>query len=270
MQGLIEQRRGPLHLSHAGAVEWIRRISAQPLTGGLVSLVAAATLAGALRVGGLTVASSGDIVLLLMLVGALAASRWGSLRIGTSTRIYVSSVPLYMIACLYTPAVAGLAIGTGMLVRELSVCRECENSAGTVGSQVGRWIVLAVAISSLVHVWPAAYLGHVLALAALLMWVGDVLTCPVVIAPITRQRPRAIISMAARQSYIGELMQYLIAMLALLLFRTGILWTGIIWLDALGTLMVILPVVLLYLYLKGEDALKRDAYVPAVSAPMDE
>jgi hypothetical protein len=111
----------------------------------------------------------------------------------------------------------------------------------------------------MVHGFPQAYEGFGLMLAAPLLWIGDVLTCPLVFTPATGVRPAKVMAMAARQSYAGELMQYFIAMLTLLLFRTGILWTGVLWVDVLSLLLIVAPVILLYLYLKGEDALEREA-----------
>jgi hypothetical protein len=194
-----------------------------------------------------------DLALLTVLTLAISGSRMWPVRVGQATRVYVASVPLYLLACLFAPPVAAAAVGMGMLGREISVCRECGNHVGTLAAQVGRWMLISCIVSAVVHAFPSAYLAYAAALGAGLMYAGDVLTSPFVFSPITGIGPRELIGTVVRQSYSGELMQYLIAMLTLLLFRTGILWTGILWVDMLAILMVMLPIVLLYLYLKAED-----------------
>jgi hypothetical protein len=146
-----------------------------------------------------------------------------------------------------------------MLAREISVCKECANTAGTIAAQVGRWILLGLGVSAMVSLWPGEYIGYAALLALALLWLGDVLTFPFVFTPVSGQDPLVTAMTAARQSFTGELMQYLVAMSALLMFRTGILWTGIVWVDVLGALLLVLPVLLLYFYLKGEDALQSEA-----------
>jgi hypothetical protein len=231
----------------------------QVVLGALLGLTVVAALVVELTLRQPILGSRADAALLFLLTGAVAGSRLWPIRIGKSTRIYVASIPLYLVTCVFVPPVAALAVGIGMLSREVSVCRACKNAAGSISAQVGRWMLLAFGVSAMVHGFPQAYEGFGLMLAAPLLWIGDVLTCPLVFTPATGVRPAKVMAMAARQSYAGELMQYFIAMLTLLLFRTGILWTGVLWVDVLSLLLIVAPVILLYLYLKGEDALEREA-----------
>jgi hypothetical protein len=226
------------------------------LIGALLFIPAVTWVVVVLATNPSTIASR-DVALLLALTLVISGSRMWPVRVGKATRVYVASVPLYLLTCLFSPPVASAAIGMGMLGRETSIYRQCDNQLGTVATQIGRWMILSFAVSSIVHAFPAAYLAYAAALGAGLMYAGDLITCPFLLGPVTGRRPWELIRAVARQSYAGELMQYLIAMLTLLLFRTGILWTGILWVDILATLMVVLPIVLLYLYLKAEDAARR-------------
>jgi hypothetical protein len=196
-----------------------------------------------------------DLPLMVILIAAVAGSRRWPIHIGRSTRLYLASVPLYLLACLFAPPVAALATACGMAIRELGACRECQNAPGTVASQVGRWALLSLCASGLAHAFGPAYLGYAALLAALALWLGDIVSCPLAFGPIAGQGPLALMRRVAAQSSAGELMQYLIALLTLVLFRTGILITGVLWVDALSLLMVLLTLALLYLCLRGAESL---------------
>jgi hypothetical protein len=191
----------------------------------------------------------GDILLLVALMAAVAGSRWIRIRAGKSAVLYFSSIPLYLLACLFAPPLAAAATGAGMLVREIIACRRCvDNTGGVIGAQVGRWMLLSGAVSTVVHLIQPEYLLYAGTLAAVLLWIGDVCSAPVVFSPVTGQHPARVIVDAARQSYAGELMQYLIALFALALIRTAILWIEIVYVP-----LIVLCVLLLYLYLRGVD-----------------
>lgn len=240
-------------------------VSLDAVIGELLFLIAVGAGAAAWLTAPPTALSTTDAVLLVFLAGTVAMSRLWPVRIGRSARLYIASIPLYLLSCLFAPPLVAGAVGVGMLAREISVCRQCENKPGTIMAQVGRWMLLSLGVSAIVHAGPDVYLAYTALLAAFLLWAGDVLTCPFVFTPITGKDPLVTVLSIARQSFAGESMQYLIAMLILLVYRTGILWTGILWVDFLGVLLVLLPILLLYIYLKGEDALRRDALPPTAT-----
>jgi hypothetical protein len=124
-------------------------------------------------------------------------------------------------------------------------------------AQVGRWMLLACGVSAVVHVWSADYLVYTGMVAALLLWAGDILTCPLLLSPMTGKDPLTVIAVVLRQSYLGEMMQYLVGVLSLLFFISGFTSTTFWWADLEGALMIILPISLLYVFLKSEDEMQR-------------
>lgn len=238
---------------------------------GLAVFVPAITLVFvSLLVGRPVINSAADGGLLIFLVSAVASSRLWPIRVGRATALYVATVPLYLLACLFSPPIAAASVGVGMLARETSACRVCANSAGSVLTQVGRWILLTFLASAAVHAWSTSYLGYSILLAVAILWIGDILTSPLILSPVIGTPPFQTIVTVARQTYSGELIQYLIAMMTVLLFRTGILWTGIIWVDVLAAMMLVSPLLLLYLYLQGEDSAPQVPSTPAGSRALEQ
>lgn len=226
------------------------RITPQPLLGAAVFLAATLTVGLAWAAQRPMLVSPGSQVLLLFLIAAVIGSHWLPIRVGKTTQLYLSSVPLYLLCCLFSPPVAAVATGLGMLAREISVCRRCGNTAGDIAAQVGRWTLLSFAVSAVVSLFPASYILYGGALAAVLLWLGDVCTSPFVLAPITGEDPFTIVTKAAKTSYAGELMQYLIGLFTLASLRSGSEWIGVVYLP-----LIVLSLVLLYVYLRAADEL---------------
>lgn len=197
-------------------------------------------------------------VFLLVLITAVAASQWLPIRIGKATHLYFASVPLYLLCCLFAPPVAMVGTGIGMLTREISICRRCGNTAGDVTAQVGRWMVVSFGVSTVVHLFAAEYILFAGALAAILLWIGDVISSPFVLTPASGREALHTMARAARSSYAGELMQYLIALFTLALLRSGVDWLGLLYIP-----LILMSLLLLYLYLKGMDDMRLDTLVPA-------
>jgi len=73
--------------------------------------------------------------------------------------------------------------------------------------------------------------------AAVVVGVGDIVTCPLSLAPLWGERPWRVLVMVARQAYVIEAAQYLLGVLGALAVRQQ-LWTAI---------LLVLPTVLVYL-----------------------
>jgi len=196
-----------------------------------------------------TAPSGGDEVILLCLLAAVAGSNHLPVRIGQKTTIYFSSVPLYLLCCLFSPPIAAAATGLAMLTRELSVCKRCGNTPDLIASQVARWTLLSLGVSIVVHQWPADYVFYTGTLAAALLWAGDIATCIFIFPSRSSAGPVATMVAVARETYALELMQYLIALFVLMLLRSGSPWVlGIAYMP-----MILLSLLLLYLYLRSLD-----------------
>ena len=230
----------------------LRRLCPQPALGGATAALALGALVAAWR--GLTHGIGGPegVLAVLLLVLISAAFQW-PLHIQRQTKVYMTSVPYYLLAVLVAPPLAATVAGLGALVGELSVRRRRGNTGSFVASQVGRR-TLVVLLGALV----ADRLGDVgmrvpaLLGAAVVLEVGDIVTCPLSLAPLWGERPRRVLVMVARKAYAIEAAQYLLGVLGALAARQQ-LWTAI---------LLVLPTVLVYLAFRAmaraEDA-RRDA-----------
>jgi hypothetical protein len=159
---------------------------------------------------------SGSPWITIALIAALVLSNFVSLPLDRGARLWISSIPCFLIAATLAPAAAMAAMGLGMGIKEIAVCRRCGNTASQVAGQVGRWMFLAVIGSALCHLGPLLLTG---AFLGIFLWIGDILTAPLVLsagtiwfaAPYT-------ISGLMKTSWSGEFMQYLSAYFVLPVF----------------------------------------------------
>ena len=230
----------------------LRRLWPQPAIGGATAALALGALVSAWRGPTRGMEGHGGVLAVCLLVLISAAFQW-PLHIQRQTKVYMTSVPYYLLAVLVAPPLAATVAGLGALVGELSVRRRRGNTGSFVASQVGRR-TLVVLLGALV----ADRLGDVgmrvpaLLGAAVVLEVGDIVTCPLSLAPLWGERPRRVLVMVARKAYAIEAAQYLLGVLGALAARQQ-LWTAI---------LLVLPTVLVYLAFRAmaraEDA-RRDA-----------
>jgi signal transduction histidine kinase len=191
-------------------------------------------------------------LLALGLVIAIVVATRFPIHIRRKTKVHMASVPFYLLAVLVPPALAATAAGVGALLGELSVRAQRGNSAGDIASEVGRR-VLVVLLGALVAHLPWEGTLHTVPLvgAAIVMGVGDIVTCPLVLAPMTGEPPLKIIAAVARQASLMEGAQYLLGLLGVLAAAKQV------WALALLTL----PTGLVYLSFRAtvqaEDAQQR-------------
>lgn len=193
-----------------------------------------------------------DQVLLICLAAGIVASGWFPIHVGSKTNLYVSGLPLYLLAALFAPPLAVGAVAVGMLTREASLCLRCANTVSQIMAQVGRWMLIVLAVSSIMHAVPGAFLVAAGVGAVFLLWLGDVVTCPLVLSLPPGVNLSKTIWRIAQRSYLGELMQYLTAFLLFAMLQTGFDWS----LFLIGPQIVVL-MILLYLFMKGEEDLAQ-------------
>jgi len=230
----------------------LRRLWPQPAIGGATAALALGALVSAWRGPTRGMEGHDGVLAVCLLVLISAAFQW-PLHIQRQTKVYMTSVPYYLLAVLVAPPLAATVAGLGALVGELSVRWRRGNTGSFVASQVGRR-TLVVLLGALV----ADRLGDVgmrvpaLLGAAVVLEVGDIMTCPLSLAPLWGERPRRVLVMVARKAYAIEAAQYLLGVLGALAARQQ-LWTAI---------LLVLPTVLVYLAFRAmaraEDA-RRDA-----------
>jgi len=229
-----------------------RRLWPQPAIGAATAALALGALVSAWRGPTRGMEGHDGVLAVCLLVLISAAFQW-PLHIQRQTKVYMTSVPYYLLAVLVAPPLAATVAGLGALMGELSVRRRRGNTGSFVASQVGRR-TLVVLLGALV----ADRLGDVgmrvpaLLGAAVVLEVGDIVTCPLSLAPLWGERPRQVLVMVARKAYAIEAAQYLLGVLGALAARQQ-LWTAI---------LLVLPTVLVYLAFRAmaraEEA-RRDA-----------
>jgi len=199
-----------------------RRPWPQPILGLATSALAAAAAWRAWpRMGGddaATGGAGGALALAFVLAGAVVVAYQFPLSLRPNVKLYLASVPFYLLVAL---APAPLAVAA--LLGELSVRRRRGNGVGEVASEVGRRVLILLGGALVVQGGaPWASGGPAVAtlgLAALVLGAGDILTAPLVLAPLTGEPPGRIVAAVAReawQAWQAEGVQYLLGLLGAL------------------------------------------------------
>lgn len=158
--------------------------------------------------------------LAMVLLVALALTYRFPIHVEPRSKIYLGSIVLILIASLLPPAVAVPAAAGGTLAGELSVASRTGNLdiGAIIPTQVARWGLIALAAALVAHlpVTPAVLpaVG-----AAVTMWLGDILTGPLLLTPMLGRHPIAVIHMMVREGGMIEGLEYLIGLLGVVIAR---------------------------------------------------
>ncbi len=217
-----------------------RRLSPQPLIGiGLLALALPAVLLLWLWLGGNPVGrvSLPGLLLSALLGGAVVAAYQFPLHVRPSTKVYMASIPYYLLAALVLPPLAATAAGAAALIGEISVQSQRRTSPGQIAAEVGRRMVL-VLLAALVAQGAGTAAPHPLLLlaAALVLGLGDIASFPLLLVQTRQWSFLHIAAAAARQAYLLEAAQYCLGVLG------AIAATQLLWAPAL----LILPTGLVY------------------------
>ena len=224
----------------------------QPLIGVTTVGGALVLIAGAWIAGPASWSASESVaqvaVSLALATGVVLTFRF-PIHIWRNTKIHMNSVPLYLMATQLAPPLAASAVGMAMLAGELSVARERRARLGTLATQVGRWVVVAFAGSLVAHVQVAdtRFAPLPLAVAALVLFAGDILTAPLLFSPETGDMPLRVIRTMIREAGVPEGAQYLVGLLGALAVA------GKPWALAL----LFLPTALVYLAFRSAREMRQ-------------
>jgi len=217
----------------------LRRWWPQPLIGGLTAAVGLfvllATWRGALAAG-TAVLTTRDLLVALCLAGATIAAYQFPLPIRPKTKIYLASAPLYLLVILVTPPLAATAGALATLLGELSVRRARQTRPGDTASEVGRRILVLLLGAAVAHLFAALHPLLALTAVAVVLEVGDIVTAPLVLAPITSEPPLGVIASVARAAWLDEGAQYLLGLVGALA-AAQVLW---------APLLLVGPIALVY------------------------
>jgi len=220
-----------------------RRLHVQPLVAAATGTLALLALTVSWITGSMSVWGGTDVaapVLALCLAAAIVAAYRFPLQVSRHTKVYVSSVPYYLLAALVAPPLAATAAGVGSLSGELTMCKKRGTEATDITTQVGRRVLVVLVAALVAHLRGGTGL-HALALggAAFVLGIGDIITFPLVLGPITGERSLRIIAEATRQAYVVEGVQYLIGLLGALAISGQIVMVALL---ALPTTLVYVAV----------------------------
>lgn len=221
--------------------------SPQPLVGSLLSGLAVVGIGGAwLLEGAPAVSVSTLLIILVLIVGIVAAYRF-PIHVGLRRKVEMSTVPIYLLVVL-VPGVglAATAVGLGILLGELMVRAQRGNYYSDVLTNVSRWVVVVLIGAAVGHIQGGDSAFRLL-VVALVLCAGELLTYPLLLAPITGDPPLAVLAGALSDSLPVEAVQYLL----------GVLGALAVTVQGWVLLLVILPTVLIYFAVKSAKEMRN-------------
>jgi len=229
------------------------RYEGPPLTGLLMTALALLALGAAWISASLLQASRLDLQTGLLAVAftlaAILADRH-PVHVAHHTKVAVTTVPLFLMAALLPPPLAGLAAGVAVLVGEVSTRSEYGNHPEDIALSVARCVVVA-SLGGIVAHLPAphpALQGITLVAAAGVMFLGDLLLSTLELAPMSGIRPGQVFARTLREAGLMETAQYLFGIL-LAAAAHRYLWTIV---------LLVLPMGVLYVAFKQMKELRGD------------
>ena len=143
------------------------------------------------------------------------------IHISRSTQVCVSTVPLYLIAVLFPSMLAVIIAATSVLVSELLLRRQSKTHLSDIVTSAGRLAPGILLAGLVVHGLPPIVPMVIrLSAAAIVLWGIDTLSAPLLIAPITGERPLAVLRGVVRHGSAVEIAQYPIGVAAALTAAT--------------------------------------------------
>ncbi|HZU11834.1 MAG TPA: PAS domain S-box protein [Chloroflexota bacterium] len=194
-----------------------------------------------------------------LLVLAVVGAYQFPLQVSPKSKIYLSSTAYYLLAVLLVPPLAATGAVIGSLVGEISVQKRRGTLLPDIVVQTSRRSLVVLAACAVAHLpGHGAVYSVLLILTALVLWVGDIVTFPLLVRRLVGQPPVRIVVSAARQSYLLEGAQYLLGLIG-----------GLIGAHNFSTVAFLAPaMVLVYLAFraKGEAEEARAAAESAAEA----
>ncbi|GAC1401272.1 MAG: hypothetical protein NVSMB65_18810 [Chloroflexota bacterium] len=237
----------PARAAHLATAVWayVDHLPPQPGVGMATLGLALASVTAAWLLGHQASTVAGTLAaapVCLALGGAIVTAYHFPLPLGRQATVQMASVAYYLLAALVPPSLAAVVAGSGALLGEVSVRRQRGNTASDISSAVGRRMLIVVLGSMVAHL-PGGVMVHTLALVggAVLMGALDLLTFPLVVAPMRGHRPVQVLGAVPAAVSLGEGAQYLVGLLGALAAAQEFWVLG----------LLILPTALVYLSLRA-------------------
>lgn len=228
-------------------IDWFFR---QPHIGIVTGAAALATLSVAWTLSRPELSQT-RLLLAICLPAAIALGNRYPIRLPHAATVFVGTVPMYLAAVLLPPPLTMTAVVLGKLSGELAIRARSRMYFSDIATQVGRLMLAAYAGSSVAHLSigsPTPYAVPLLG-AACVMWLGDVLTSPLLLSPINRASPFVVICAVVREAGSTEAAHYVVGVLGALAAMQALWSIGLLF----------LPVGLVYLAFKSAKDMHESA-----------
>jgi diguanylate cyclase (GGDEF)-like protein/PAS domain S-box-containing protein len=155
-----------------------------------------------------------DCALALCLILAVVLAYLFPISVRNETKVYMNSVPLFMMASILPIPMAAISICLGKLTGELATRSRTGIYNSDISTQVSRWTLGGLAGTVVAHTGAGPGI-HPLPLfgAALILWLGDTLTSPFLFCPATGESPAAVLHTVAVEAGPVEGAQYMFGIL---------------------------------------------------------
>ncbi len=158
-----------------------------------------------------------NILLALCLVGAIVVSYQYPIHVRHQLKVFLYTVAYYLLAALVPPPLAALAAGLGALTGELSRRASSGVYPSDIASEVGRRTLMVLLGGLVVHADGGALPASLVLIgAAIVMATVDIISFPLLLAPMNGERPLRIIRSIARDAPLSEGVQYVVGLLGAL------------------------------------------------------
>ena len=163
-----------------------------------------------------------------------------------NTKICLTSIPLFLLAAVLPPVLAGCWTFLAVLAAERLVQGRRGTAIADIVTNASRWSLLTFAASAVAQLPLGGHTGMtpavMLVAAGVLLWVGDLATLPIVLIPVSGEHPARIIASTVKEGGLAEASQYAIAVMGIALAH-GQLWS---------LPLTVVPAALVYLAFRKE------------------
>ncbi len=225
----------------------LKRWSPQPLVAILLGSLAVVGVGGAWLLEREPVVSASTMLsIVILIVGIVAAYRF-PIHVGLRRKVEMSTVPIYLLAVLVPGGGrAATAAGLGILLGELMVRARRGNYYSDVLTNASRWVVVVLVGATIGHMQEGDSAFRLLAVA-LVLGLGELLTYPLLLVPITGEPPLAVLVGSIPESLPVEALQYLL----------GVLGALAVTMQGWVLLLLVLPTALVYFAVKSAKEMRN-------------
>jgi diguanylate cyclase (GGDEF)-like protein len=154
----------------------------------------------------------------LIFAGAIVVGYQYPVHIRLHVKIQGTTMIYFLIAVQLPLPLAAVTAGLGTLLGEVSVRLQRKLYPSDIATAVGRWTLLVLLGALVAHTSATGNMALAAAVAcALVLGVGDLITLPLILAPMTGERPRSVLRALAVETALPEAVQYVLGFTGVLL-----------------------------------------------------